>query len=95
MTRAVAEQLQPAEDPVQPGHPDVDDQLGVAAEVPGGEQRLPRDRQVGRPGAEDEDAAPGRLRGCGRPGDQPGHLVDRRVGQHLAQHRDLLRRSSA
>ena len=84
-----SQQLQPAQDPVQPGHADVDDQLGVAAQVLRREQRLPRDRQVRGTGAQHEDAAPDRLRHSGRPGHQSGHLVDGGVGQDLAQHRHL------
>ncbi|GGB76820.1 hypothetical protein N798_02290 [Knoellia flava TL1] len=47
--------VQPAEDAVQPGDPDVDDEVGAASEVAGDEQGLTRDGQVRGAGGDDED----------------------------------------
>ena len=80
------QEVEAGEHPVQPGHADVDDELGGPPEVAGGEHRLARDRQVGRARADDHDPSSGRVRRAGRPDHQPRHVVHRSVGQHLAQH---------
>ena len=70
---------------MQPGHPDVHDQFGGAAEVPGGEQGLAGDGMVGGAGGDHDDPAADGLRRVGRPGQQPAVGVVRGVGK-LREH---------
>ena len=81
-----AEHVEPAQQSVQAGDTDVHDQVGGAAEVPGGEQRLPRDGLVGRACGHDEDLATHRVRRVGGPRQQPAGYVMKGVGQ-LAEDR--------
>src|SRR5699024_10875282 len=74
--------LDPSEQPVQPGHPDVSDQLAAPAQVAGTQLRLPSHWQVRGARREGEHEAAGRRWWLRRPGEQPSIGVFRRLRQH-------------
>ncbi len=85
ITLRLPQQLQVPEDPVQPGHAHVDDQLCRPTQIPGGEERLPCHREVRRPGTDDHHQPTGRCRPLRRPGQQRRTAVVEGVRQFHAE----------
>ena len=69
---------------MQSGHADIDDKFRGPTEMPGRQQGLARDGQVGGSCRADNDESAGRFRSARRPDEQPRDLVVERVGEHTA-----------